>query len=88
MGGTGGPRCIPVESENIKSFGGKHPLPPIAFLIYILYLNSPLLATFYTLSFLDYIPLTASTCLNLHDIQYICMYVYNIICNTDVHVCM
>ena len=50
------PKSIPIESENSKSLRGSLPCLPFPSPPYfILYLNSLLLATFYTLSFIDYI---------------------------------
>ncbi len=98
MGGSGGPpQSIHGESENIKSLGGSfpcHPQPPK----FILYLKSPLLVTFYTLSFIDYIhvypryhPPTNAThathAITLHQPTEltICMYVCVYVC---VYVCI
>jgi hypothetical protein len=82
MGGVGGyPPKYSMIKVKYKKFGGKPPTPPIPSNSlpyppsFILYLNNPLLATFYTLLFLDYIheapPTTLLTYINLLNLQYI-----------------
>ena len=67
-GGVGGGLPPKYSYRKVKYFfGGGKPPPPPPFSLdhpppppFMLYLNSSLLATFYTLSFIDYTPLTAS----------------------------
>jgi hypothetical protein len=94
------PQSIHIESQNKKSFGGSlHRLHLLHFILhrlhlFVLYLNSPLLATFYTLSFIDYIHdathlltlltllklLTLLTYINLLNLQYMCVCVCVCVC--------
>jgi hypothetical protein len=81
---VGVPPRLYIRKLKYKKFWGTpkpytlYPPPPPPF---ILYLKSSLLATFYTLSFLDYIHeathlLTLLTYINLLNFQYIYMYMY------------
>ncbi len=56
-------------------FGGKPPVPPIAshsLPLFMLHLNSPSCATFYSLSFIDYIQLYIYICILSNIYIYIC----------------